>query len=133
MKKSEVPQEENRTYGGLRKAVYARDESGRHSVVPSSGWRAEEAATEMAVALFREAAESARQACREGRASPMMVHMYARRMDPPTLAQATGLATWRVRRHLRPGPFRRLPRRLRKRYADALGLSQEQLDRLPDD
>jgi hypothetical protein len=36
-----------------------------------------------------------------------------------------------VRRHLRPQPFARLPLRLLRRYAEALGLGAEDLGRLP--
>jgi hypothetical protein len=37
---------------------------------------------------------------------------------------------WRVRRHFRPEIFARLPRALRQRYADALGITLEALTRL---
>ncbi|HEY9545757.1 MAG TPA: hypothetical protein VIR56_07110, partial [Solimonas sp.] len=58
-------------------------------------------------------------------------HMYAQRMDLPTLAQTTGFWRLSVRRALRPRVFARLgPRRLR-RYAEALGLSVAQLKQLP--
>jgi hypothetical protein len=46
------------------------------------------------------------------------------------LAQTTGLWSWRVRRHLRPDRFAALPPRLLARYAQALGLSAEQLGRV---
>jgi hypothetical protein len=47
------------------------------------------------------------------------------------LAQTTGFRQWRVRRHLRPGAFGKLPVRCRQRYAEALGKSAEQLEQLP--
>jgi hypothetical protein len=36
---------------------------------------------------------------------------------------------WRVRRHFRAGVFARLPLRIRRRYAEALGISLEALSR----
>ena len=80
-----------------------------------------------AVAEFRRLAEEARARVLRGEASPLEFHMYDRRMDLPTLAQTTGLWRWRIRRHLRPAVFARLPERLLLRYADALGISLEQL------
>jgi hypothetical protein len=51
-------------------------------------------------------------------------------MDVALLAQATGLWRWRVRRHFRPEIFARLPRALLQRYADAIGVTPEELARL---
>jgi hypothetical protein len=47
------------------------------------------------------------------------------------LSQVTGIWQWRIRRHLRPANYARLPERLKQRYAQALGLSVEQLQHLP--
>ena len=41
-------------------------------------------------------------------------------------------AQWRVRRHLRPGVFSRLPPRILRRYSEALELPVERLRILPD-
>jgi hypothetical protein len=51
-------------------------------------------------------------------------------MDLALLAQTTGLWRWRIRRHFRPQVFARLSPALRRRYADALGLSLEALGRI---
>ncbi|MFP4132020.1 MAG: hypothetical protein ACOCUJ_03545 [Thiohalospira sp.] len=131
MERDGVPQEGNETLAGERKGVYARDEEGRYVLVPSRGWSVEELVTQEAVEWFREQAEAALERARAGRSSPLEYHMYARRMDPTTLAQVTGFARWRVRRHLRPRPFRRLSPRKRQRYARALGLAPEVLSQLP--
>lgn len=131
MERDGVPQEGNETLGGERKGVYARDEEGRYVLVPSRGWSVEETVTRGAVEWFREQAEYALERARAGRSSPLEYHMYAQRMDPTTLAQSTGFSGWRVRRHLRPRPFRRLSPRKRARYAEALGLAPEALSQLP--
>jgi hypothetical protein len=53
--------------------------------------------------------------------------MYRARMDVELLSQASGLWRWRVRRHLKPEGFARLPPALKLRYAEALGISVEAL------
>lgn len=131
MRSKDVPQDARPEYGGERRAVYAIDESGHYAAVPSAGWRADEIVNQQAVDEYRRLADEALARARAGTASPLEFHMYDRRMELETLAQATGLWRWRVRRHLRPARFARLSPELRRRYADALGVSLEQLGRLP--
>ena len=131
MKKSEVPQDARPEYGGERRALYAVDDAGRYATVPSAGWRADEVVNQQAVDEYRRLADDALARARAGRASPLEFHMYDRRMEVPTLAQATGLWQWRVRRHLRPEIFRALDAALLARYGEALGLSVDQLRALP--
>ena len=132
MKTEEVPQDRNSLFDGHTKAMYARGESGRYTTVESSGWRVEEIATDVALADFQELARAAYEQCRTGRCAPLAYHMYSRRMDSATLADCAGMAHWRVRRHLRPAVFARLPPRLLARYAQALQLPVSTLTSLPD-
>lgn len=126
-----VPQEGNKTLGGHRKAVYAKDAGGHIVAVASKGWEVEEIVTSQAVEEMRALAETARQNAINGLSSPLEYWMYARRMDSLLLAQSTGIWRWRIRRHLRPEIFARLSPNLLKRYAEALGLTIQQLQRLP--
>lgn len=132
MRENEVPQEGNATLAGHRKAVYALGEDGHYHVVASAGWEVEETVTSQAVAEFEAQAADAHARARAGTASPLEFHMFKRRMDVQTLAQCTGLFGWRVRRHLRPAVFARLRPALLQRYADALGLTVDELARLPE-
>jgi hypothetical protein len=129
MKRDEVPQDRLAHYGGARKAVYALGGDGHYETVASSGWDVEAIVTGDAVSEYQRLADEARQRAREGRASPLEYHMYARRLDVPTLAQISGIWRWRLRRHLRAEVFRRLPDRVLQRYAEALGMSLEELKR----
>ena len=131
MKKSEVPQDGRPEYGGERRALYAVDEQGRYATVPSAGWQADGIVNQQAVDEYRRLADEALARARAGAASALEFHMYDRRMELETLAEATGLWRWRVRRHLRPGAFGALAPELKQRYADALGVAADQLDRLP--
>ncbi len=132
MELDQVPQEENTTFGGERKAVYALDKDGHYTVVPSTGSKMEETVTTQALAEFVRLREEARERITAGLASPLEYHMYDKRMDPLTLAQSVGLFTWRVRRHLKPKPFCRLSAKLLARYAEALGIDTKTLMALPD-
>ena len=131
MEINEVPQDNNRMLGGHRKAMYARDPSGRMVLVASSGWEVEEIVTSNAVEQLNEQAAAARARVEAGLSAPLEYWMYARRMDLTLLAQSTGLWRWRVRRHLQATHFAKLSTSLLQRYADALGINTETLAHLP--
>lgn len=132
MKKNEVPQDEVSTYAGQHKLLYAVDEKGNYSGVRSSGWDVECAATKDALALISEDRLAAWQRVKQGESSALEYHMYDRRMDLALLAQTTGIFQWRIRRHFRPRVFARLSDGLLSRYCEALGLSRQQLQSLPE-
>jgi hypothetical protein len=130
MRERDVPQEGNATLAGHRKAVYAVGDDGKLKIVPSRGWEVEETVTRQAVEELERLAREAYERARSGRASPLEYHMYRARMDVPLLSQTTGLWRWRVKRHLRPGAFERLPASIKQRYADAMGVPVESLEKL---
>ena len=130
MRERDVPQEGNATLAGHRKAVYAVGDDGRVHLVASRGWEVEEIVTRQAVQDLERHARDARERALAGLTSPLEVHMYRARMDLALLSQTTGLWRWRIRRHFRPRVFARLSPALRRRYADALGLSLEALGRI---
>jgi hypothetical protein len=130
MRDRDVPQEGNATLGGHRKAVYAVAEDGKLRLVASRGWEVEEIVTRQAVEDLERRAQAARERFRAGESSPLEYHMYRARMDVTLLSQTAGLWGWRVRRHFRPRVFERLPLRLRRRYAEALGIPLEALGKV---
>lgn len=130
MRERDVPQEGNATLDGKRKAVYAVGEDGRLRIVESRGWAVEETVTRQALEDLERHAQAARARVIAGESSPLEYHMYRARMDLALLSQTTGLWRWRVRRHFRPGVFARLSPELLQRYADALGMTPDQLTRL---
>lgn len=127
----EVPQEGNRTLANHRKAVYARDANGRMVIVPSRGSEVDEAVTVQAIERLNAFADDARARAVAGHTSALEVWMWMRRMDVPLLSQVTGIWQWRIRRHFRPAIFARLSPKLLSRYAEAMGLTPEQLKTLP--
>ena len=130
MRERDVPQEGNATLAGHRKAVYAIADDGKLRLVSSRGWEVEEIVTRQAVEDLERRAGEARVRVLSGESSPLEYHMYRARMDVELLSQGTGLWRWRVRRHLKPAGFARLTPALRLRYAEALGISSEALDRV---
>lgn len=124
---SEVPQEGNSTLGGHRKAMYARGADGKLHIVQSAGWEVEEIVTKQAVDDLLRLTEEARQRVLAGLTSPLEYHMYRVRMDVPLLAQASGIWQWRIRRHFRPAVFAGLSASLLATYADAMGMTVDQL------
>lgn len=132
MKKAEVPQQNAKAFMGRSKLLYAVDESGRYVPAPSNGWEAEEIVLDQAIEEFRRLTADAWRRAREGLTSPLEYHMYHERMDVVLLSQTTGYFKWRVRRHLRPGVFQKLPAKIRARYAEALGIEAAKLDLLPE-
>ena len=132
MESRAVPQDEVATLTDTRKAIYAIGCDGSYEIVPSSGWEVEAEATLQAVdELARLAAEAYDQVV-AGTAAPLCFHMFNRRMDINVLSQASGIARWRLKRHLKPEVFAKLSHKTLACYADALGLEVEELKRLPE-
>lgn len=128
---NDVPQEGNRTLGSHRKALYAKDASGKMVIVPSRGSEVDETVTLQAVHRMTALTDDAKQRVLAGHSSPLEYWMCARRMDVPLLSQISGLWQWRIRRHFNPQRFKRLSPSVLARYAEALGLSVAQLQVLP--
>lgn len=128
---NDVPQEGNRTLGSHRKALYAKDASGKMVIVPSRGSEVDETVTLQAVHRMNALTEDAKVRVLAGQSSPLEYWMCARRMDVALLSQVSGLWQWRIRRHFKPQRFAQLSPSMLARYAEALGLSAAQLQTLP--
>lgn len=128
---NEVPQEGNAVLSGQRKAVYARDDHGNLVTVASKGWEVEEIVTRQAVDALKEQAAAALGRAKAGQSASLEYWMFEKRMDVTLLAQSTGIWQWRVRRHLQPARFAKLPDTLLAKYADALGITVDQLKSTP--
>ena len=131
MKLDEIPQDDS-ILEGHRRACYAQDGKGRYAIGTSRGWSVEAIANRQAVADIEEKIALVADEVRAGRASPLAFHMATFHMDPSLLAAHAGTWSWRVRRHMRPAVFARLPDRILQRYADAFGIELSTLKRGPD-
>lgn len=126
-----VPQEGNRTMGGHRRAMYARDKDGHIVMVPSRGGEVDETVTVQALERIHELADAARARVLAGESSPLEYWMYAQRLDLLQLSQVTGFWRWRIRRHFRPRIFDALSPKVLAQYAAVMGITVERLKRLP--
>ena len=133
MKKKDVPQDNNRTYGGHKKVIYAINTNGDYEKIPSDGWETEEFATLMAVNELDDLANEAMGRVQQGVSSPLEYHMYAKRLDILGLAQATGFFQWQIKRHFKPAIFKRLSDRKLSRYLAVLGLNKDEFLSLPEE
>lgn len=127
MKIDKVPQDNSKTYYGHKRLLYAQTNEGEYTSVKSSGWDAEEQATLDAVNEYHRLADVAKQEALAGRNSPLAYYMYLKRMDLPLLAQTTGFFQWQIKRHFRPAVYARLTDAKLSRYADAIGVSVDEL------
>lgn len=131
MKKEQVPQHGGLT-AGCREINYAVDDDGRYSLELSVGWEAKNATLRLAWEAIVEQLHQVLDEINAGQKSPLAYHMVKNQMDVPLLAQYTGLARWRVKRHLQPQVFNRLNSRVLAAYADLFRISVTQLQQVPE-
>ncbi len=128
MKVKEVPQDDIKTFKGFgTKAMYAVDENGQYTTIPTSGWEVEEVVLRDVVDDFAKLAEEAKSRAIRGNTSPIEYFMNKYFMDLTALAAGMGLAKWRVKRHFNPNIFSRLNDKLLQRYADFFNLDAAEL------
>ena len=128
MKVKEVPQDDIKTFKGFgTKAMYAVDENGQYTTIPTSGWEVEEVVLRDVVNDFARLAEEAKYGVIRGNTSPIEYLMNKYFMDLPALAAGMGLAKWRVKRHFKPKVFNKLNNEMLQRYADFFNLDAAEL------
>lgn len=131
MKREDVPQHGGLT-AGCREVNYAVDENGRYSLELSVGWEAKNATLRQAWETIVDQLQLVLEEIHAGHKSPLAYHMVKNQMDVTLLAQYSGFARWRVKRHLRPQVFCRLGSSVLAVYADLFRLSSAQLQQVPD-
>ena len=127
MKISEVPQDDVKTWQGEKKALYAVDSRGRYTITTTKGWEPEAIVLNQVIGEFEEKAREAASRARNSKTSPIEYFMYKNWMDLLTLAQAMGLYRWQVKRHLKPGVFKKLDHLILAEYARLFRVSVDAL------
>jgi hypothetical protein len=130
MKVNEVPQDIT-YYEGEKRACYALNNEGKYVIVTSTGWSAEEVFNSLAVEELAANLEETRKDVLKGLKSSLCYHMERRQMIPEILAKTAGIATFRVKRHLRTEIFAKLKLSVLDRYAKALAITMEELKTVP--
>jgi len=131
MRKENVPQDVGLA-GPLREVVYAVGKDGTYEAVPSYGWDPKTVALCQAWELILKELEDIKAKVAAGELSPLAWHMTRHQMQPPLLAKYVRINRWRIRRHMKAGPFRRLTSDVLARYAEALGIDVMDLKRIPE-
>ncbi|MBN4061872.1 MAG: hypothetical protein COA57_07965 [Flavobacteriales bacterium] len=128
MKKAEVPQDDEQMLEGkTHKVFYATDEHGNYAKVPSVGWEPENTALKQAWDIINEKVAEAKKCVLSGEASPLVYHMEKNQMDVKLLSQYSGIAGWRIKRHLKPKVFQKLKPSLLEHYAKVFNISVQEL------
>lgn len=128
MKKKEVPQDDaNLLEGKFQVVKYALDEEGNYVKVNSVGWEPENVALEQAWDEIDERVKDAFKAVKAGEKSPLYYHMEKNLMDPGLLSDYMGIATWRVKRHLKPKVFAGLKESTHEKYARIFNINVREL------
>ena len=126
---NEVPQDDNGFLkaGKVRDVCYAVDEYGNYKQVLSLGWKPKNDAMKQAWEEVNEKIEEVRMKVLKGELSPIAYYQEKNLMTPAILAQYTGFANWRVKRHMKPSVFKKLKPSILQRYAEVFNLTMEEL------
>ncbi|MCT2408203.1 hypothetical protein NZD88_11685 [Chryseobacterium antibioticum] len=128
MKKQDLPQDEsNLKSANMTEVLYVTDENDNYTTANSIGWEAKKAALEESLELIHERIEEARQGVANNTVSPIIYFMELNKMDLGVLSSYVGMWQWRVKRHTKPKVFKTLSETVLKKYADAFGISVDEL------
>jgi hypothetical protein len=127
MKKEEIPQDDGALNKLTKEVVYAVDSEGKYTTDLSTGWEIKATALEAAWKDIEERIAAARQKVINREASPLLFFMELRLMDPGIVSAYTGIWQWKIRRHLKPAVFDRLPEKTLLLYATAFNVSTADL------
>ncbi len=131
MKTTDVPQDNGiiEEYG--HEICYAVDPDGNYQLTPSLGWEAKNIVNDQAWQVITAETLDAYSRVKNGTSSPLAFYQVKHHMDLPLLAQYVSMAKWRVRRHMKPHIFQKLPDKILQKYAEVFGISIRELQQLP--
>ena len=128
MKKQDLPQDEsNLQSANMTEVLYVTDENDNYTTANSIGWDAKKAALEESMELINERIEEAKQNVANNIISPIIYFMELNKMDLQVLAAYVDKWQWTVKRHAKPNIFKKLSDSTLKKYADAFGISVDEL------
>ncbi len=127
MKKKDIPQDKSGLEDFTRELYYTEDDSGDYTTALSKGWEVKSSALNVAWEDISERVEDARKKVEAGEASPILFFMELRLMDIGLVSSYTGFWKWTVKRHLKPGVFKKLSERKLQKYARAFDVSLGEL------
>ncbi len=130
MKKEDVPQHPG-LGAGQTEVKYAVDTDGNYALIQSCGWEAKTIALRQAWESIVDQLQQVLIEIKAGQKSPLAYHMIRNQMDVALLAQYSGIAKWRVKRHLNSEVFARLDDVVLTPYAKLFSIELSQLRTVP--
>lgn len=128
MKKQDLPQDEsNLKSANMTEVLYVTDENDQYTTANSIGWEAKKLALEESLSLINERVHEAKENVKNGISSPIFYFMELNKMDLPVIAAYSGFWQWTIKRHNKPKTFKKLSDSTLKKYADAFGITVEEL------
>ncbi|WP_430817700.1 hypothetical protein [Carboxylicivirga sp. RSCT41] len=127
MKKEEIPQDKSTLENITKEMYYVKGNDGKYDTGLSKGWSVKAEALESAWDDIDVQVEEALAAVRNGEKSPVFYFMKKELMDEAILASYVGMMKFRVKRHFKPGVFKRLRQATLLKYARVFKISVEEL------
>jgi len=127
MKKEEVPQDLSALGKITKEVCYATDNSGKYTTELSKGWDIKITALDAAWQNVDDRVDTARKKVLADEVSPLLFFMERGLMDISILAGYTGFWKWQIKRHLKPGVFKKLPTAKLRRYAEVFSVTIDDL------
>lgn len=133
MQKKDVPQDLGALGKVTKEVSYATDETGKYVTEQSIGWDVKKTALDKAWSDIEKRTEQAKQKVLRGEASPVLYFMEKKLMNISILADYTGFRKWQVKRHLKPGVFKKLSNEKLQRYTDAFEITLDELKNISEE
>jgi len=106
---------------------YKMEDNGHFTHDLQSDWGGRDPVVDQSLEIVKEKISNAKEKVLKGEISPIAYYMEKCITDVSTLAKYTGMAKWRVKRHLKIKVFRGLKNETLKRYADFFQITVEEL------
>lgn len=106
---------------------YKMEGNGHFTHDLQSDWGGRDPVVDQSLEIVKEKISNAKEKVLKGEISPIAYYMEKCITDVSTLAKYTGMAKWRVKRHLKIKVFRGLKNETLKRYADFFQITVEEL------
>jgi hypothetical protein len=126
MEKKDVPQDQG-ILGQVKVVCYVTDENGEYIQSESAGWEPTNIANGITWEFLNEELAVILEKVKKKELSPLAYYMNKHLMDLKVLSQYSGIARWRVKRHMKPRAFNNLDDEVLKRYATVFNITVEQL------
>ncbi|MES1214377.1 MAG: hypothetical protein ABUT20_02575 [Bacteroidota bacterium] len=127
MKKEEIPQDPSALEKLTKEVSYAIDEKGNYTTSLSTGWEVKAKALDVAWSDIEKRLNDAIKKVHNHEASPLLYFIELKLMDLSIVSSYTGFWKWQIKRHLKPGVFKKLSDKKLKKYAEVFEVSVEEL------